>query len=271
MTETNVVNAAENPALANKLVNEATKEVKKQEVAAIEFPSESVVTLPGGHVTLEGEVITEAEVRELTGKDEEIIARSGSAGKVLTTILNRGTVRIGELDATEELLDQLLAGDRDALLIGIYNATFGSEAEIGAYCNGCEDYKSLLVDVTTDIAVKKLDDPIESRRFTVKGKKNTYTCALPNGKTQKELLLNGDKTLSELTTILLAGTVREINGRSVLNRAQIQDIGIADRRIIAEAINERTFGPVVDEVEAECPDCGGKVVAPISIGTLFRF
>lgn len=271
MTETNVLNAAANPAMANKLVAEATKETKKQVKADIVPPSELVLTLPGGYLTPTGEVITEVEVKELNGKDEEAIARQNSAGKVLSTILNRGVVRVGDMEVTEDVLDQLLAGDRDYLLLGIYRATFGDEAEITAYCQGCEDYKTIGVDVTEDIEVKPLEDPIGSRRFEVKGKKHVYTCTLPAGKVQKELLLNSDKTLAELTTVLLAGTVREIDGASVLGRNQIQDIGVADRRIIAEEVGKRTFGPVVDEVSAECPDCNGKVVAPISIGTLFRF
>jgi hypothetical protein len=269
--ETQTLNAATNPALVNKLVAEATKETKQQEKAAIAPPSETVVTLPGGYVTLDGEVITEVEVRELNGRDEEAIARASSSGKVLTTILNRGTVRIGEMDATEEVLDQMYAGDRDAVLLGIYRATFGNEAILDAYCSGCDAYKDLTVDILEDIPMKKLDDPIGSSRFSVKGKKHEYTCAIPTGKTQKELLANGDKTIAELTTILLAGTVREINGRSVLSRNQIQEIGLADRRLIATAVDERSFGPVVNRVEAPCPDCGGKVVAPISLGTLFRF
>jgi hypothetical protein len=269
--ETQVINAAENPALANKLVAEATKESKTKEKAKVVPPYDSVVTLPGGYVTLEGEVITEAEVRELTGRDEELIFKANNAGKMLTTILNRGTVRIGDVEATEDVLDQMFAGDRDALLLGIYRATFGPEAEVDAYCSGCSDYKSLLIDINDDIEVKKLTDVFADAKFEVKGKKNTYTCVLPTGKTQKELLTSSDKTLAELTTILLAGSVREINGRAVINRTQIQEIGISDRRVLAEELTNRSFGPVVEKVEAECPDCGGKVVTPISIGSLFRF
>lgn len=267
MTET--INAAENPELANKLTEEENKQAKQKPKAEIVTPRDNVVTLPGGYVTPTGEVITEAEVRELTGKDEEAIARSDNAGKVLNGILTRGTVRIGDIDATEDVLDQLFTGDRDYLLLSIYRATFGDTAITDGYCQGCNDYKTLEVDTTTDIKVDKLDDPIGDRRFQVKGKK-TYDCVIPMGKTQKELLLNGDKTLAELTTILLAGTVRAIDGNSVMGRAQIQEIGLSDRRLIADEVNKKTFGPVVDKVEAECPDCGGKVVSPISIGSLFR-
>lgn len=265
------VTAADNPDLANKLAAEAVKESKKEEKAQIVSPSDNVITLPGGHVTALGEVITEAEVRELNGRDEEAIAKAPNAGKMLNTILVRGTVRVGEEESSETLLDQLLSGDRDYLMLGIYRATFGDETELNAFCSGCDDYKTLQVNVMEDIEVEKINDPIADRRFTVETKKHTYTVVLPSGKTQKELLVNEDKTLAELTTILLAGTVREVDGRPVINRNDVQNIGLADRREIAQAISDKAFGPVFNDVEVECPDCGGKVVAPISIGTLFRF
>jgi hypothetical protein len=265
------INAAQNPALANKLIQEASKTTEKPvEVAVVVSPSETVVTLPGGFLSNSGEVITVVEVRELTGRDEEAIAKSNNIGRVLTTILSRGTVSIGEEPATEEMLDRMFAGDRDAVLLGIYRATFGDDVDLDTYCSGCTDYKTIQINVQDDVEVKRLEDVVSQRLFTVNGKKNTYLCTLPTGKVQKELLINSDKTVAELTTTLLEGTVREINGRTVLSRSQVQEIGIVDRRLIGDALMIRTFGPVLDEVKATCPDCGGEVVAPINLGALFR-
>lgn len=269
---TKTLNAAENPALANQLVQQMTQDTEPQkELALITSPSETMVTLPGGFLSPTGEVTWEAEVRELNGRDEEAISRANSVGKVLNTILTRGVVRIGDVPASEEVLEQMFAGDRDALLLGIYRVTFGDTAEVPAFCSGCKEYKLLQVDINEDIKTKKLNDPIEDRRFTVSTKKHDYTVVLPSGKVQKELLLNSDKTLAELTTILLEGTVIEIDGSGVISRAQIQNIGVSDRRAIADELDKRSFGPVLDEVKATCPECGGEVVAPINIGTLFRF
>lgn len=269
---TQTLNAAENPALANQLTSKMAQDTAPvKERALITPPYDTVVNLPGGYVTFAGEVVTEAEVRELNGKDEEAIARAGTMGKVLTTILSRGTVRVGAESATEEILDQMFAGDRDALLLGIYKATFGPTADVPTFCKGCSDYREIRVDVDEDIKVRKLSDPIADRKFTVKGKKAEYTVVLPSGKVQKELTINPDKNLAELTTILLEGTVVEINGSRVFSKAQIQEIGLADRRVIADALSKKTFGPVLEDVRATCPDCGGEVVAPINVGTLFRF
>ena len=269
---TRTLNAAENPALANQLVQKMSQETApEKELALVTPPSETVVTLPGGFFNSLGEVTREAEVRELNGRDEEAISRASSVGKVLNTILSRGVVRVGDLPASEEVLDQMFAGDRDALLLGIYRATFGDSATVPAFCNGCKEYKSLQVDINEDIKTKKLDDPIADRRFAVTTKKHEYTIVLPSGKVQKELMLNADKTLAELTTLLLEGTVIEIDGSGVLSRNQIQNIGVSDRRAIADELDKRSFGPILDEVKATCPECGGEVVAPVNIGTLFRF
>lgn len=269
---TQTINAAENPALANSLLEQAQKETAPAvEEAIVVPPSDSVVTLPGGYVNSAGEVITEVEVKELNGRDEEAIAKATNIGRVISAILSRGTVRVGEEPVTEEILEQMYAGDRDAVLLGIYKATFGPTADLAAFCTGCKDYKSLQVNVDDDIRVVKLADPIGSRRFTVKGKKDEYTLVLPTGKTQKELLINSDKTMAELTTMLLEGTIREINNRPVFSTSQIQEIGVADRRKISDALSKKAFGPVFDEVTAACPDCGGEVAAPINVGTLFQF
>lgn len=269
---TQTINAAQNPALANSLLEQAQKETAPPvEEALVVPPSDTVVTLPGGYVNSNGEVITSVEVKELNGRDEEAIAKATNIGRVISTILSRGTVKIGDEPVTEEILDQLYAGDRDAILLGIYKATFGPTANLAAFCRGCEDYKSLQISVDEDIETVKLHDPIEGRRFTVKGKKDEYTLVLPTGKTQKELLINSDKTMAELTTILLEGTIREINNRPVFSTAQVQEIGVADRRKISDALSSKAFGPVFNEVTAACPDCGGEVAAPINVGTLFQF
>jgi hypothetical protein len=265
------VKAADNPNLVNNLVRglEATQETTSIE-AEIVSPSDTLVNLPSGYITPDGEVIKTAEVRELTGKDEEFIAKSGTVAKAFTTILNRATVKIGNTDASERILDDLLGGDRDALMVGIYKATFGSVAEIGAYCNGCGEVKPVSVDVDRDIKTKVLVDPMEDRYFTVQGKSSEFLVTLPTGFAQRELNANADKTYAELQTILLEKCVVEIDQRPVLSKLQIQNLGLQDRRKITEEISNRNPGPQFENISVTCPDCEGEVVVPINLGTLFR-
>ena len=269
---TNSINAASNPALANNLISQATAEPEKvTQPAAITPPLETLVTLPGGYVSAAGEVVRTAEVRELTGRDEEIITKASSLNKVFPIILNRGVVSVGTEKATEEILDKMLAGDRDALLLGIYKATFGPNANLICWCGGCNESKEVEVSIDSDIKSKVLVDPVADRRFTVFGKDKEFLVQLPTGYTQKEITSNADKSMAELQTILLEQTVLEINGTPVISKGQVQGLGIVDRRKIGEEISKRAPGPQFNDVTIACSDCGGEVVVPITLGALFQF
>lgn len=269
---TNNLKAADNPALANSVINQILADSEEApEKAEITTPSETLVNLPGGYITPKGEVIKTAEVRELTGKDEEYISKVGSIGKAINTILSRATVSIGNTPVDDSMLDTLLSGDRDELMLGIFKATFGTDTVVAAYCNGCDDFKSVSINTDRDIARKILVNPIDDRTFTLKGKGHTYKVALPNGFAQKAISEQTDKTMAELTTLLLEHVVLEIDDHPVVNKAQVQALGVADRRLISTEINNRVPGPKFEDVVIDCPDCNGKVGVPITLGTLFRF
>jgi hypothetical protein len=165
----------------------------------------------------------------------------------------------------------MLSGDRDALMLGIFKATFGKTTEVACYCGGCDTFKDVEVDIDRDIKVKILVDPIADRTFTVNGKSSVYEVTLPTGVVQKELSINTDRNGAEQTTVLLQHTILEIDGKPVMGKPQVQAIGLVDRKKIGEEIAKRLPGPTFDDIIIDCPDCGGKVVVPINIGTLFRF
>lgn len=268
---TKTISAAANPALANDLIQNAMVEEPQQVKVTIISPSDTSVTLPGGYLTSTGEIVTDAEVRELNGKDEEAIARTTNIGKAFLTILERGVVRIGNQQVTPEILDQLLSGDRDMLLLSIFKVTFGVEPELPVYCYTCKDAKIVGVNIDDDIKVKKLNDPLNDRVFLVKGKTQEFTVQLPTGVTQKELLTSIDKTSAELNTLLLENTVVKIDGRPVVSKTQVQNLGIVDRKTIIAEINKRIPGPQFDDLTVTCPDCDSEVTVPISLGSFFRF
>jgi hypothetical protein len=268
---TNTINAAANPALANDLLNKALNETPQEVKTEISLPSDVTVDLPGGYITATGEVFRTAEVRELNGKDEEAISRATTLGKALLTILQRGTVKIGNESATENILDQLLIGDRDQILLGILKCTFGSEVEILSYCAGCNESKTVSLDVNADIKTKVLTDPVNDRIFTVKGRNKEFTVKLPNGVVQKKMIENIDKTTAELSTLILEGSVVKIGDSPVYSALQVQSLSVSDRRKIVDEINDRAPGPQFTDVTVKCPDCEGEVLVPINLGTLFQF
>jgi hypothetical protein len=266
---TNTISAAVNPALANQLLNKAINETPKERTPEIVSPSDTTVELPGGYINAAGEVIRTAEVRELNGKDEETISKTNNLGKAILTVLQLGTVKIGNEPATDKILDDLLVGDRDAILLGILKATFGSKIKIPIFVDG-ED-KLVEVDVNTDIKVKLLTDPINERVFTVKGKSIDYTVKLPNGVVQREMINNMEKTPAELSTIVLENTVVRIGENPVYSKSQVLALSVIDRRKIIDEINKRAPGPQFEDVVVVDPDTGSEVTVPINLGSLFQF
>ena len=265
------ISAAANPAMANKLVEKAVQEESLPMLEPeILPPLDTMVELPGGYITATGEVIRRAEVRELNGKDEEAISRASNMGKALVTILNRCVVKVGDTPATEDVLDNLLAGDRDMLLLAILKVTFGSTPKVVTYCGGCQEPKEVLVDINSDIKVKVLANPVDDRVFSLKGKAGEFIVQIPTGKVQKDLINNPDKTGAELTTSLLRGTLLSINGTPVYSDAQVQNLSISDRRLIVDELNKRLPGPQFEVLKTVCPDCESEVSVPVTLDSLFR-
>lgn len=253
------------------LIEQFAKKAMEEPAAVIETqaPSESEVTLPGGFIEPNGELVTVAEVQELTGADEELISKAGSSGKALNILLQRGLIKIGSREATREDLDNLLSGDRDAILIGIRRVTFGPTLDFNIQCNSCSAEQEVSVDLVDDVPVKKLDDAIYDRTWEIKTKKGVVKVTLPTGSTHKKLMENTDKTAAELNTMLLAGCVLSVDGRPSIGAHTVLSLGMGDRNKIIREIIKRNPGPRLEEVTKVCKACGDKIQLPLGLTDLF--
>jgi hypothetical protein len=269
------IKAEENPDLVNEMIqsvlSDADTDVEPDdEDSLIVPPPDTVFDLPAGLSMPGFPVQTELEVRELTGRDEQAIARSKTPSATAEAILMRGVVRVGDVESSKDMLNAMLAGDRDFALLKIFAVTFGSEVELTRYCPGCETEVEITVDVNEDVPIKTLPTP-SAAYFEVTGKSGTIKATLPTGITQKALQDAGNKTYSELSTILLANTVLEINGRPVLGEADVLAMSIKDRRTVAEAIATKSPGPRLQDVTKSCPECETELEVPLSLAALFQF
>ena len=256
------------PSLIAQAAKQFTEEPKVE--ITTEAPSNTEVALPGGFINREGALIKYAEVRELNGADEESIARSGSTGRALATMLQRGLVSLGMDSTSKEDLDTLLSGDRDAILIGIRRATFGNEIGFDLTCPSCKSQGAIVIDLTKDIPIRALKDPIEERTWIYESKLGPVRVGLPTGATQRKLLENSDKTAAELNTILLAGCVSSIDGRPSLGASTVLKLSWKDREKLVDEILERNPGPRLGEVKKACEACGEIIELPLTLAALFR-
>jgi len=270
-----VFNAANNPQLANQLVQEAlatpvepTSQAEVSELKPAPLPPDTTVKLTAGLFDLTGDIAMEAEIRELTGVDEEAVARITDMGKSLLAILQRGVVSIGGTKATQEMLDDLLVGDRELLLLAIRRATFGETIELEGPCPDCSVQQSFMVDLG-EVEIKRLENP-EDRVFTVEGKAGTFTVTLPSGHIQKKLVSSSDKTGPEMDTMVLKECVTSINDLPVLDIKQIRNLSVQDRRSLISEISKRSPGPQLSEIKKTCTACGSEVPLPLTVADVFR-
>lgn len=254
------------------------------------FPSEvpgiydNLVRLPGGLNLGNGEYIWTAEVRELTGADEEKMARASQSGNMyhyLETLLACGTVRLGGKDPAE-YLPRLLQGDRDMLTLAIRIATYGPEYEVLDYvCPMCGGVTasvtcSLLPKPAGDIELHTLAAP-EDASFEVPLRHGgTAYVRLPNGADQKYLSDFLQVTNTERNSAVLRRCVTKVTGAGGLIRdvaaepSVILGMSGGDRRAILKEITERQPGPqLVKGASFRHIDCGKEVFLPVMLGALF--
>ena len=250
------------------LINSIGKKAMEEPAPTIETraPSASDVTLLAGAI-VDGALCVDAEVRELNGADEEAIATAGSLGKSLATILRRGVVRIGNRPVTEDLLDSLLAGDRDYLMLAIRRITFGDELTTGVGCGSCGAVSNTSLKLSEDVPVRQFSGEWSWESETKLG---TVTLGYYNGLTQKRLMDNLDKSPAEISTILLAGSIQAVNGGPVIASDFARKLGMADREKLMLEILTRNPGPRLLEVKKACEACGEYLNIPLSLASLFR-
>ena len=257
-----------NPSVVNAAIAEATKEAPVQ-VTTVP-PSNNEVILPGGYISPAGALSKYAEVRELNGADEEAIAKSGSIGKALNTILQKGLTSVGGEPITKDTLDDMLSADRDAVLLAIRKVTFGSEVEYRAVCGSCGEDSIVSIDLDIDVPVTELRNPVDDRTWVVEGKAGPIALSLPTGIAQRKLMENSDKTTAELNTILLAECVISVNGQGSVGASTVLKLGMGDRDMLINEILEKNPGPRLGEVMKTCEACGEQVNTPLSLVSLFR-
>lgn len=271
----NVVKGAETSAdVLNSLTNKVLSSVNNA-APEIDPVPDTEVKLPAGLIT-QGGVVRIAEVRELTGRHEEALAKvRNNPSKFINTLLLSGVVSIGDQEISQKIIDSLLQGDIDALLLGIRKVTFGDAFEMfNVPCDYCGTLNDLTLSLAS-IPVQELEDP-EVLEYEVplrRGRKARVT--FPTGEAQKELYRNAELTAPELVTILLEHCVLGFISPTgaftpARGKTDILDLGKADRDAIQQFIYDKQPGLRYDQVTASCSSCEREVLVPLNVAILFR-
>jgi hypothetical protein len=280
VNDDNFQNPLDNPGAANEAIKAAL------DSAGPEWPSpdpleSDLVTLPGGLVLEDDVVITTARVKELTGTDEEAIARAAISGNpfhFLNVLLESGVVQVGDQPAkkTKSLLKKLLVGDRDALIMGIRRVTYGDEIEQEEWtCPECDTESDLSIPLA-DVPVKKLDTPSDAIFEVEMRKGRVATVALATGGDQLAVFENPKLNIKERDSLLLARaliSIKEangvVNGTAGFANGTVAAMNMADRNKILKELAQRQPGPQFNDVKFVHDSCNKEVTVAVGIGEMF--
>lgn len=267
-----VVGGAENSA------NDLTKKILRSlnPVPQIADVPDSYLQLPAGWIN-DGEVYRDAEVRELNGEHEELLAKaktSNNAAKYVQVLLQCGVVAIGGTPCTTAMLDSLIQGDLDALILGVRRATFGEKFELfNVQCESCGEFMDMEMQLK-DIPMKDLEDP-EVREFVVPLRKGrSAKVRFPTGAVQNEIYKK-PLSLPEMNSLTLSHCVisfTDAKGNETMSSGllDVKKLGVMDRDALQTFIYNNQPGPRYDQVVAKCHSCEGEVSVPLNVGVLFR-
>lgn len=239
----------------------------------IEELADDEVRLSGGYIGPDGTLYTSAVVRELTGEDEEVLARArvNSFNLVrFTRALLGAVVSIGDIEYTNEVGKGLLLGDREDLILGIRRATFGKDLTyVDHICPGCGEKLDITIDLST-IETKKLADP-EKREYEVPLRKGVALVRIPTVADSDAVMEQPILNEAEQNTLILSRCVISISGKKVNgSKDAVKKLGSSDRQAIVKFFSEIQPGPLYDEVKSKHEVCETEFPLFLTVDDLFR-
>lgn len=205
----------------------------------------------------------DAEVREMTGSDEEYMSGLESKadltyGEYISALLRRTVVRIGSvsLEVDKSPLDNVSIGDRDILFLGIIRATYGKGKEFQAECRSCNGLNDILVDLYEDFPIKK---PSVDLRVPIKVKmRNNKTVSLrvptmaDNAHVSKL-----SKSAASQNTLMISRCAVWAEGKQPEDVEEwARSLNVADRNKLVKNLLSIEAGPDLKAVNVQCASCG---------------
>lgn len=253
------------------LASQASEAVLTGERPVMASAPTGQVELPGGWLDRQGNLHRIGQVTELTGHAEEKLSRidyTANYPLFLQTLTKFGLENLNGVEPSDQMLSELLIGDREALILGIRIATYGNEIEMHITCPECGAEEDIAVELDKDVPIDKMEEP-SRRQYDVPLRNGRNAVVEPATCGIQDLIWDPKKTGAELKTAALERCVRTIDGMPVTHK-DIQDLGLQDRKTLIDRLGELQPGPDFGGVKIPCESCGQVFHIQLDITDLFR-
>jgi hypothetical protein len=254
----------------------AAKEAIAGPVPLIEDAPDPVIKLPRG---LFHSGIWEQDVlcREMTGADEEALAKSQTPLAYFNTVLALGVVSIGTFDLTplstaerQFYLNDLLIGEREQIFLKIVQVSFGNQRVIGFTCQTCSVEQDVKLLLDTDFPPTEVENVTASvlEYVTSKGDVLSYRPAL--GSDQEAVMDRKGITSAEQNTLMLSRCITKRNGDLIVDPPSFaRSLPMRDRQKLLEGLVDRQ--PQINlNITTTCAACGAQQTLGMGWGDFFR-
>jgi hypothetical protein len=219
--------------------------------------------LPLGYVDPTGQVHREVQLRSITGLEQQLVSSfplSAPSAQAITELLTRCVKRIGKITAIDAaLIQDLLVGDREYLLLKLYQITFGGTVYAlwrcpSAHCAEVSEVPLQLEDFHIEAP------PVEKRTYWEEvgsGHTRKIPFRLPTGGDQEALAGSGALHYEAQTELLIERCLLE-------SFPPDEGLSKEEQERIAERM--QTLAPLLEvELEATCPKCSNSIATRIDV------
>jgi T4 bacteriophage base plate protein len=252
-----------------------------------EKPDQGIFLLPGGYISSDGTCHQLVKLRQLTGREEEMIVDTDAVNDNVITLLTRILASciesIGPIkEISLDVVRQLLICDRDYLLLKLRQMTFGDRIDAQVKCPNESCGKLMHIDFDLKkIKVQRKNigkgfhsihlSPLASYKDSNNVKHTEIDFRLPIVADQEEIseqLYRQTKNESKALTKLLQRCLMRIGNINEIDEDMIYSLSILARREIDQKMQE--LSPKVDlRIHFKCPVCGNGFTSPFDLQNFF--
>ncbi|HEX7048848.1 MAG TPA: hypothetical protein VF188_01450 [Longimicrobiales bacterium] len=238
------------------------------------------LVLPGGILDADGGCHKVVRVRELTGRDEEVLSdrRYRNGARQVTDLLARVIVEVEGLDREpdREFAAGMLVGDRDYLLLRLRQLTLGDAVHQVVRCPSTACGERIDIEfLISEIPVRRVDAvrpryALALSRPALEGDASSDRCVLrlPTGADQEAIAELAGTNPAIANTKLFSRVVLELGRTRRIDEALAQELPLVVRQEIGRFLRDTMPGPDL-AIGVQCPHCGGDVAYAFDLQLFF--